>query len=93
DCVGLVKHIVTECKNLDFGGLMTIGDYSPTPKPDCFERLLNCSKAVETDLKIDMKTKALSMGMSADFELAIEMGSTSVRVGSALFGARPPKKE
>lgn len=31
----------------------------------------------------------LSMGMSADFELAARMGATSVRVGSALFGARP----
>jgi len=32
----------------------------------------------------------LSMGMSADFETAIRFGATSVRVGSALFGARPP---
>ncbi len=33
---------------------------------------------------------ALSMGMSADFELAIQMGATHVRVGSAIFGSRPP---
>ncbi len=33
----------------------------------------------------------LSMGMSADFEVAVRLGATSVRVGSALFGARPPK--
>jgi PLP dependent protein len=32
----------------------------------------------------------LSMGMSADFETAIAFGATSVRIGSALFGARPP---
>lgn len=32
----------------------------------------------------------LSMGMSADFETAIRFGATSVRVGSAVFGARPP---
>jgi len=31
----------------------------------------------------------LSMGMSADFELAARLGATSVRVGSALFGERP----
>jgi len=31
----------------------------------------------------------LSMGMSADYPLAIRLGATSVRVGSALFGARP----
>ena len=34
----------------------------------------------------------LSMGMSGDFETAIRLGATSVRVGSALFGARPPAK-
>lgn len=33
----------------------------------------------------------LSMGMSADFEVAVRLGATSVRVGSALFGARAPK--
>ena len=32
----------------------------------------------------------LSMGMSGDFETAIAMGATHVRVGSALFGTRPP---
>ena len=35
----------------------------------------------------------LSMGMSADFEVAIEEGATLVRVGTAIFGARPPKEE
>lgn len=35
------------------------------------------------------QTPELSMGMSADFETAIQMGATSVRVGSRLFGARP----
>ncbi|MGH7326645.1 MAG: YggS family pyridoxal phosphate-dependent enzyme, partial [Candidatus Rokuibacteriota bacterium] len=34
----------------------------------------------------------LSMGMSADFEVAIEEGATMVRVGTAIFGARPPKE-
>jgi pyridoxal phosphate enzyme (YggS family) len=33
----------------------------------------------------------LSMGMSADFELAIAFGATHIRVGSAIFGARPAK--
>jgi hypothetical protein len=33
----------------------------------------------------------LSMGMSADFEVAVQFGATHVRVGSAIFGARPPK--
>ena len=33
--------------------------------------------------------KTLSMGMSADFDAAIQLGATHVRVGSAIFGARP----
>jgi hypothetical protein len=33
----------------------------------------------------------LSMGMSADFEMAVQLGATHVRIGSALFGARPPR--
>jgi uncharacterized pyridoxal phosphate-containing UPF0001 family protein len=32
----------------------------------------------------------LSMGMSADYEVAVEEGATMVRVGTAIFGARPP---
>ncbi|HXL46206.1 MAG TPA: YggS family pyridoxal phosphate-dependent enzyme [Candidatus Binatia bacterium] len=35
----------------------------------------------------------LSMGMSGDFEVAIEEGATLVRVGTAIFGARPPRRE
>lgn len=35
----------------------------------------------------------LSMGMSGDFEVAIEEGATMVRVGTAIFGARPPRTE
>jgi len=91
DCVSLVKHVLNECKSLKFGGLMTIGDFSAEPKPDCFERLRDCRKQVVESLKLDEKSIAMSMGMSADFELAISMGSTSVRVGSALFGARQRK--
>jgi uncharacterized pyridoxal phosphate-containing UPF0001 family protein len=36
--------------------------------------------------------RELSMGMSADFEVAVEEGSTIVRVGTAIFGERPPRK-
>jgi PLP dependent protein len=35
--------------------------------------------------------RAISMGMSADYETAIAFGATHVRVGSAIFGERPPK--
>jgi hypothetical protein len=53
-------------------------------------------------LFVDMKDKmgdnkndfdCLSMGMSGDFEDAIACGATMVRVGTALFGARPPMRQ
>ena len=37
-----------------------------------------------------LRMKVLSMGMSHDFHVAIEEGSTLVRVGTAIFGRRPP---
>ena len=39
-----------------------------------------------------MENVELSMGMSDDFEVAVQMGSTNVRVGSKIFGQRPPKE-
>jgi uncharacterized pyridoxal phosphate-containing UPF0001 family protein len=41
--------------------------------------------------KIGRELPALSMGMSHDFEVAIEEGATEVRVGTAIFGSRPAK--
>lgn len=92
-CVELAKHVKLGCPNLVFSGLMTIGmlDYSSTPEN--FKALANCRKEVCKELGIPEEQCELSMGMSADFEQAIEMGSTNVRVGSTIFGAREyPKK-
>jgi len=93
DCVGVVKYIVEECKHLAFGGLMTIGRLDDTPQTDCFESLVSCRKVVSEALSIPINDIALSMGMSGDYELAIEMGSTNVRVGSTIFGHRDYGKE
>ncbi|XP_061340809.1 uncharacterized protein LOC133287257 isoform X3 [Gastrolobium bilobum] len=88
-CVDLVKHI-KNCPNLEFNGLMTIGmlDYSSTPEN--FKTLSNCRSEVCAALGISEEQCELSMGMTADFELIlqIEMGSTNVRVGTAIFGPR-----
>ena len=45
-------------------------------------------EAVAKDLGVPPEGLELSMGMSGDFEQAIEMGSTNIRVGSTIFGAR-----
>ncbi|XP_077227150.1 uncharacterized protein LOC143860417 isoform X2 [Tasmannia lanceolata] len=58
------------------------------------QTLSNCRIEVCNALGIAEDQCELSMGMSADFEQAIEMGSTNVRIGSTIFGAREyPKKE
>ncbi|KAL6538602.1 hypothetical protein OROGR_012590 [Orobanche gracilis] len=59
-----------------------------------FKTLANCRSEVCKALAISSEQCELSMGMSGDFELAIEMGSTNVRIGSTIFGAREyPKKQ
>lgn len=73
-------------------GLMTIA----APGPDqakvatCFETLRTLGERLRDDQVAGSYWPELSMGMSGDFELAIEYGATCVRVGSAIFGARPP---
>lgn len=93
-CVELAKHVKLGCPNLIFSGLMTIGmlDYSSTPEN--FKTMRRCRTEVCEALGISEEQCELSMGMSADFEQAIEMGSTNVRIGSTIFGPREyPKKE
>ncbi|XP_050535994.1 pyridoxal phosphate homeostasis protein isoform X2 [Daktulosphaira vitifoliae] len=94
--VNLCKHIKNNCENLKLIGLMTIGrfgyDCSLGPNPD-FLALVECKKKVCMELNLDLNEFELSMGMSDDFEHAIECGSTNVRVGSSIFGYRPKKEK
>lgn len=92
-CVELAKHVDQSCPNLEFSGLMTIGmlDYSSTPEN--FKTLANCRSEVCKALGIPEEQCELSMGMSNDFEQAIEMGSTNVRIGSTIFGPREYSKK
>lgn len=81
----VVEKISKECYWLSIDGLMTIGapgDYS------CFDKLVECREEVAAVLCRDPSDLELSMGMSGDFEVAIEKGATSVRVGSTIFGER-----
>ncbi|MEI6836659.1 MAG: YggS family pyridoxal phosphate-dependent enzyme [Alcaligenaceae bacterium] len=71
-------------------GLMTMAVLSPDPVAvrSCFSQLRQLrDQAREADIA-GVSLDRLSMGMSGDFELAIEEGSTEVRVGSAIFGSR-----
>jgi PLP dependent protein len=86
DAVDLCKTI-SALPNLKLRGLMTIP--SNTENTDQLKaEFLQCKSIFDELNKQGLKLDTLSMGMSADLELAIECGSTCVRVGSALFGAR-----
>ncbi|CAH9105710.1 unnamed protein product [Cuscuta epithymum] len=92
-CVSLVQHVTSSCPYLEFCGLMTIGMLDYTSTPENFKTLANCRSEVCKTIGIAEEQCELSMGMSGDFELAIEMGSTNVRIGSTIFGARDYSKK
>jgi pyridoxal phosphate enzyme (YggS family) len=79
---------VLELGNLELRGLMCIPPYIEEPEKvrPFFQRL----RAIRDELQnqLDVQLPVLSMGMSHDFEVAIEEGATEVRVGTALFGTR-----
>ena len=80
---GEAAEFVARCRQvhgLDIVGLMCIPPDGQPPGP-YFAHLAVLARAADV--------QKLSMGMSADFETAIAMGATHVRVGSALFGYRP----
>jgi len=74
-------------------GLMTIATYSPEPEKSRphFAGLRELRDKIEAET--GLKLPVLSMGMSGDFSVAIEEGSTSVRIGTALFGQRLKLKQ
>lgn len=71
-------------------GLMTLATLSAeTPRVrQCFALLYMLRDRLRQDLPAGISLNELSMGMSGDFEIAIEEGATVVRVGQAIFGAR-----
>lgn len=76
--------------NLALRGLMTIAplDDDPHATRTCFRQLHQLRDRLAVAYPV-LDFRELSMGMSGDFELAIEEGSTLVRIGTALFGERP----
>ena len=77
-------------KNISIKGLMTMPPYSDSPEDSrpYFKKLRELSESVASENIPGVTMKELSMGMSGDFEVAIEEGATMVRVGTAIFGGR-----
>jgi pyridoxal phosphate enzyme (YggS family) len=78
-------------RSLEIRGLMTIPPFTEDPNGarPYFQQLRRLRDAIRARKLPDIRMDKLSMGMSHDFEVAIEEGSTWVRVGTAIFGARP----
>ena len=77
-----LETFLKDCRGMDLKpqGLMCIPPDGVDPRPH-FQMM--------ADMAARHGLTGLSMGMSSDFEVAIAMGATHVRVGSAIFGARP----
>ena len=76
--------------NIKIDGLMTIGPTKPdyNKRKIAFKSLKELFTKINRRLPEDKKMTEISMGMSGDFELGVESGSTMVRVGTAIFGKR-----
>jgi pyridoxal phosphate enzyme (YggS family) len=90
DFLSLYEHIKLNCSQLVCQGLMTIGllDNVNAEDDSDFHVLVQCRKELCEKYNLSINDVELSMGMSNDYERAIQCGSTIVRIGSLLFGAR-----
>lgn len=90
DEVPAVAAAIAKLPRLRLRGIMTIPPASEDPVEQ--RRWFAEARAVYERLRAEIPgVDTLSMGMSGDLEAAIAEGSTMIRVGSALFGPRPPK--
>ena len=85
-----LANLLSTLTHVELRGLMTIPPYfdSPENARPYFRRLRNLRDRLRSIPSRPLPV--LSMGMSHDFEVAIEEGATEIRVGSAFFGDRPP---
>lgn len=83
---------ITALPGLRAEGLMTVAPITPEPEGarPYFRRLRELRDQLRVVAPVDGGWRELSMGMTDDFEVAIEEGATLVRIGRGLFGERPP---
>ena len=87
----LVREILENCSSIRVRGLMTIAPYAENPEEirPYFHQMRQLYDRLARDISHpSMDFKYLSMGMSNDRVVAVEEGSTVIRVGTAIFGAR-----
>lgn len=83
---------VAACGNLRCTGLMTLPPFFDDPEGarPYFSGLRRLRDRLQPQVPSGVVLRELSMGMSGDFEVAVEEGATLVRIGTALFGSRKP---
>lgn len=89
DAPALAEQI-SKLPNIAVKGLMTIAPYVENPEDNraVFRNLRNLSVDIEGKKFNNVTMNVLSMGMTGDYEVAIEEGATHVRVGTGIFGER-----
>jgi PLP dependent protein len=82
---------IAQLASLELRGLMVIPPFLANPEDvrPYFRQLRGLAREIESRNLPKVSMRELSMGMSHDFEAAIEEGATIVRVGTAIFGGRP----
>ncbi|MDR1944174.1 MAG: YggS family pyridoxal phosphate-dependent enzyme [Synergistaceae bacterium] len=88
EAIWLFEEILHRCSRLEVTGLMTIGPLVGGERKTRASFALLRSLACEAGEKLGASLRHLSMGMSGDYEAAIEEGATLVRIGTGIFGAR-----
>ncbi len=85
---------VSRLPTLELRGLMVLPPFLEDPEKarPLFRRLRELAKAMKSSKLPNVSTDELSMGMSHDFEVAIEEGATIVRIGTAIFGPRQGRR-
>lgn len=90
DVLAFIENVSKKYKNIRIRGLMTMAPFTEYEKTvrSVFKGLKDLSINIEQKNIPNVSMEYLSMGMSNDYEIAIEEGSTIVRVGTSIFGER-----
>lgn len=91
-CEEVISYVqeIAKLPNVQMKGLMTVAPYVENPEQNriIFRKLYDLSVDIQKQKLNNISTDILSMGMSNDYEVAIEEGATMVRVGTDIFGKR-----
>lgn len=95
DCESFIREL-SKMKNINVKGLMTVAPFTENPEENrvYFKGLKDLLVDINNKKIDNINMSELSMGMTGDFEVAVEEGATIVRVGTGIFGERfyPNKK-